>query len=57
MEAKANEALLDFVAEKPGIHRRKIVLIGGQKSRDKLIENIGIEGDEGRRRLTGVDRQ
>ena len=45
VEGQANEALLEFVAEKLSIHRRGITLISGEKSRDKLIEIAGIEPD------------
>ena len=45
VEGKANEALLEFVAEKLRVHRRGITLISGEKSRDKLIEIAGIEPD------------
>ena len=45
VKGKANEARLEFVAEKLRVHRRGITLISGEKSRDKLIEIAGIEPD------------
>jgi uncharacterized protein (TIGR00251 family) len=51
VEGKANEALLEFVAEKLHIHRRDITLISGEKSRDKLIEIAGLDAAEARERL------
>ena len=51
IEGKANEALLEFIAEKLGIHRRNLTLIAGEKSRDKLIEIAGLDAMEARGRL------
>ena len=51
VEGKANEALLEFVAEKLGLHRRDITLISGEKSRDKLIEIADLDSAEVRARL------
>ncbi len=51
VEGKANEALLEFVAEKLRVHRRDITLISGEKSRDKLIEAANLETIEARARL------
>jgi len=48
LEGKANEALLDFIAEKLRVHRRDIALIAGEKSRDKLIEIANLEAAEAR---------
>ena len=51
VEGKANEALLEFVAEKLCIHRRDISLVAGEKSRDKLIEIASLDAAEARARL------
>ena len=51
IEGKANEVLLEFIAEKLGIHRRNLTLIAGEKSRDKLIEIAGLDATEARGRL------
>ena len=51
IEGKANEALLEFIAEKLGIHRRNLTLIAWEKSRDKLIEIAGLDATEARGRL------
>lgn len=51
LEGKANEALIEFVAEKLALHRRDITLISGDKSRDKLIEIAGLDATEARERL------
>ena len=51
LEGKANEALLEFIAEKLRVHRRDIALITGEKSRDKLIEIASLDAAEARARL------
>ncbi len=51
VEGKANEALLDFVAEKLGVHRRDVTLITGEKSRDKVVEVAELDSAEARSRL------
>ena len=51
VEGKANEALLEFVAEKLRVHRRDIALVAGEKSRDKLIEISNLDAAEVRVRL------
>jgi uncharacterized protein (TIGR00251 family) len=52
MDGKANEALLEFIAEKLGVPRRAMCLIAGEKSRDKTIAITDLDADEARRRLT-----
>ena len=51
LDGKANEAVLELLAEKLGIHRRDITLIAGEKSRDKLVEIAGLDATEARGRL------
>ena len=51
LDGKANEAVLEFLAEKLGIHRRDVTLIAGEKSRDKLVEIAGLDATEARGRL------
>jgi uncharacterized protein (TIGR00251 family) len=53
LEGKANEALLEFVAEKLGVHRRDVALFSGHSSRDKVISIAGIDYSEVRQRLLG----
>jgi uncharacterized protein len=52
LEGRANEELVDFLSVKLGVPRRSIVLVGGEKSRDKVIEVEGMEEDAVRERLT-----
>jgi uncharacterized protein (TIGR00251 family) len=51
VEGKANAALLDFIAEKLGVHPREVTLIAGERSRDKLVEIHGLDPVEARTRL------
>jgi len=51
VEGKANAAVLEFIAEKLGIHPRAVSLIAGEKSRDKIVAVESVDSDEARRRL------
>jgi uncharacterized protein (TIGR00251 family) len=46
VEGRANEALVEFLAELLGVRRRQVSVVMGQKSRDKLIEVEGLESDQ-----------
>lgn len=51
LDGKANEALLEFLAEKLGVTRRSIALISGEKSRDKVVSIEGMAETDARKRL------
>jgi len=51
LEGKANAAVLEFIAEKLGIHLRAVSLVAGEKSRDKIVAIESLASDEARRRL------
>jgi uncharacterized protein len=51
VERKANAALVDFLAKRLKVPVRRIVLLRGQKSRDKLVRIDGLSEEELRRRL------
>lgn len=51
VDGKANEALLEFLAESFGIGRRAISLISGEKSRDKCVSIRGLSEEAARARL------
>lgn len=53
LDGRANEALLEFIAEKLGVPRRDLELMSGEKSRDKAIAVEGIDEAEARKRLLG----
>ena len=54
LDGRANDALLDFLAESLGVPRREVHLVQGQKSRNKVVEIDGIEENEARTRLVGI---
>ena len=45
-EGKANEALVEFLAEVLSVRRDQIEIIAGHKGREKLISVIGITPDQ-----------
>ena len=51
VEGKANAALVDFLAKRLKVPVRRIVLLRGHKSRDKLVRIDGLSEEELRRRL------
>jgi len=51
VEGKANAALISFLAERLKVPARTIVLVRGQKSRDKIIRIDGLDSEDVRRRL------
>jgi uncharacterized protein len=51
MEGKANAALIEFLAERLKIPARQIVLVRGQKSRDKIVRIDGLSEEDAQRRL------
>jgi uncharacterized protein (TIGR00251 family) len=51
LEGRANDALLEFLADKLGIHRRDVTLVRGDKSRHKVIRIAGLTLAEVKTRL------
>ena len=48
---KANEAALELLADTLDVPAASLRLVGGQASRDKTVEVIGLAADEAERRL------
>ena len=48
---KANEAVIEFLAQRLELPEESIELVSGHSSRDKVVEVTGIEGAEAERRL------
>jgi uncharacterized protein (TIGR00251 family) len=42
LEDRANAALAEFIAERLGVARRDVTLVGGAKSREKRFEIRGV---------------
>jgi len=51
VEGKANDELIDFLAEKLGVHRRSVTLLRGDKSRQKVVQIEGLDATEVKTRL------
>lgn len=51
LDGRANEELIEFLAEALGVSRRDVVLVSGEKSRDKVVAVAGIDESEAIRRL------
>jgi len=51
VEGKANDELIDFLAEKLGVHRRSVTLLRGDKSRQKVVQIEGLDAAELKMRL------
>ena len=54
VEGKANAALVTFLANRLHVPAREIVLVHGQRSRDKVIGIEGLSEHDARRRLLGA---
>jgi uncharacterized protein len=42
LEGRANDALLEFLADKLGVRRRDVILLRGDKSRHKVVRIAGL---------------
>ena len=51
LEGRANDALLEFLADRLGLHRRAVTLIRGDKSRHKVVRLAGLTLPEVKARL------
>ncbi len=54
VEGRANEALVRFLAATLGVPPRQVVLVGGERSRDKRVELHGVEAAAAMRALAPV---
>ncbi|MCL4289284.1 MAG: DUF167 domain-containing protein [Thermoleophilia bacterium] len=54
---RANQALLELVATTLGVERRRVRLVSGQTSRDKVIEVDGMTHDQAERLLAARQRR
>ncbi|GMU94373.1 MAG: hypothetical protein AMXMBFR4_34310 [Candidatus Hydrogenedentota bacterium] len=42
VDGQANAALIEFLAEFLGVKKRCVAIVGGERSRDKLIDVVGL---------------
>jgi uncharacterized protein (TIGR00251 family) len=54
MDGKANQALVEFIAETLGISARQVAVSAGEKSRDKTVAIDGFDESIARTRLLGA---
>ena len=55
VDGAANEALLAFLSDRLGVARRRLAIVRGATSRDKLVEVEGLSAAEVVRRLAPDD--
>jgi len=51
VDGAANEALVDFLAERLGLPRRQVSIVAGERSRDKRVQIAGLDAAAVRARL------
>ena len=51
LERRANDELLEFLAEKLGVHRRDVTLLRGDKFRQKVVSIDGLDATAVKTRL------
>lgn len=54
---RANDAVLELLAQTLSLPRSSVTLVSGAGSRDKIVELAGIEPDEMERRLAAAGGQ
>ena len=48
---RANEAVVELLAERAGLPRRAVTVVSGHSSREKVVRMDGVDQAEGERRL------
>ncbi len=56
IEGKANKAAVEFVSHYFGVPRSAVLLIGGERSRHKIFQIVGLESGDLERKLAEIDR-
>ena len=51
VDGRANEALVAFLAESLGLHKRDITLVAGDKGRIKTVRITGVTAEQAKARL------
>ena len=54
VEGKANKAAVEFVSRYLGIARSAVLLVGGERSRHKIFQIVGLESEDLERKLAGI---
>lgn len=56
IEGRANKAALEFVSRYFGVPRSAVLLVGGERSRHKIFQIVGLERTDLERKLAEIDR-
>ena len=56
VDGKANKAAIDFVSRYFGVSRSAVLLVGGERSRHKMFEIVGLEITDLERKLAEINR-
>ena len=56
VEGKANKAAVEFIARFFGVARSAVLLVGGERSRHKILQIVGLERDDLERKLADLNR-
>jgi len=56
VDGKANKAAIEFVSRYFGVSRSAVRLVGGERSRHKMFEIVGLEITDLERKLAEINR-
>jgi uncharacterized protein len=56
VDGKANKAAVEFVSRYLGLSRSAVWLIGGERSRHKIFQIVGLEDSDLERKLAELNR-
>ena len=56
VDGKANKAAVEFVSRYLGVSRSAVLVVGGERSRHKIFQIVGLKSADLERKLAGVDR-
>jgi uncharacterized protein len=54
VDGKANQAAVEFVSRFFGVSRSAVLITGGERSRHKIFEIVGLKSDDLERKLTDL---
>ena len=55
IEGKANQAAVEFLSRNFGVSRSAVMLVGGERSRHKIFQIVGLERSDLERKLAEID--
>jgi len=56
VDGAANDALIELIADALGVARRNVQIVGGERSRSKVVEVVGVDSESVRRLVTSHAR-